>query len=204
MKSNDDRQAGRVRRGLAEKHAAPSPESLMPRIVKISELPDTGLKIAVIADPAERAAIAAADGLVAIESLAADLEITKEGARIEVGGRLKARVVATCVVTLDPFETEVEGDIEADFVVARDLTARGPRPPRGARREPEPPPVILEGPEPILNGQIDLGALVEEFLVLNLDPHPRKPGASFEPDAVLGSAEDAGSPFAVLKKRTDD
>ncbi|ACK49626.1 protein of unknown function DUF177 [Methylocella silvestris BL2] len=204
MKSNDWRQTGKTRCAPAEKEGAPSVASLMPRIVKISEVPDTGLKIAAIADPAERAAIAAADGLVAIESLTADLEITKEGARIEVGGRLKARVVATCVVTLDPFETEVEGDIEADFVVAREPAPRGPRAARGARREPEPPPVILEGPEPILNGQIDLGALVEEFLVLNLDPHPRKPGASFDADAVLGAAEDAASPFAVLKKRTDE
>ena len=34
--------------------------------------------------------------------------------------------------------------------------------------------------DPIMNGQIDLGALAAEFLALNLDLYPRKPGVTFE------------------------
>ena len=34
-------------------------------------------------------------------------------------------------------------------------------------------------PDEIMDGQIDLGALAAEFLVLGLDPYPRKPGADF-------------------------
>jgi len=39
--------------------------------------------------------------------------------------------------------------------------------------------VAQDPPDPIINGQIDLGALAAEFLVLNLDLYPRKPGATF-------------------------
>ena len=37
-----------------------------------------------------------------------------------------------------------------------------------------------EPPDEIVNGQIDLGALTAEFLVLGLDPYPRKPGVDFQ------------------------
>ncbi len=43
---------------------------------------------------------------------------------------------------------------------------------------------IPDPPEPIVNGFIDLGQLAAEFLVLGLDPYPRKPGAEFVPPEV--------------------
>ncbi len=51
-------------------------------------------------------------------------------------------------------------------------------------------------PEPIVNGAIDLGALAVEFLMLGLDPYPRKPGAVFEP--VIAPVDPADHPFAAL------
>ena len=51
------------------------------------------------------------------------------------------------------------------------------------------------GPEPLIDGVVDLGALATEFLILGLDPYPRKPGAVFElPQDVK---PDPG-PFAAL------
>ena len=51
------------------------------------------------------------------------------------------------------------------------------------------------GPEPLVGGIVDLGALATEFLILGLDPYPRKPGAVFElPQDVK---PDPG-PFAAL------
>ena len=35
--------------------------------------------------------------------------------------------------------------------------------------------------EPLIGGLVDLGALATEFLILGLDPYPRKPGAVFQP-----------------------
>ncbi|MND03201.1 hypothetical protein D3C83_229160 [compost metagenome] len=45
-------------------------------------------------------------------------------------------------------------------------------------------------------GTVDLGALAAEFLVLGIDPYPRKPGASFEAPATAD--DPAAHPFATL------
>jgi hypothetical protein len=44
---------------------------------------------------------------------------------------------------------------------------------------------------------VDLGALATEFLILGLDPYPRKAGAVFQPPAPAQPDE---SPFAALAK----
>ena len=55
--------------------------------------------------------------------------------------------------------------------------------------------VPLDGPEPLTGGVIDLGVIATEFLILAIDPYPRKPGAVFEaPDAP----DDSDQPFAAL------
>jgi hypothetical protein len=51
-------------------------------------------------------------------------------------------------------------------------------------------------PEVLQHGSIDLGALAVEFLLLGIDPYPRKPGVSFEPPRVVD--DPAAHPFAVL------
>ena len=57
---------------------------------------------------------------------------------------------------------------------------------------------VEDPPELIVNGTIDLGALATEFLVLGLDPYPRKAGAVFEP--VLAPTDPEDHPFAALAK----
>jgi hypothetical protein len=47
-----------------------------------------------------------------------------------------------------------------------------------------------------LDGKLDLGAIATEFLLLAIDPYPRKPGAEFAPV----KADDASAkPFAALE-----
>ena len=46
-----------------------------------------------------------------------------------------------------------------------------------------------------IDGTVDLGALATEFLLLGIDPYPRKPGAVFEPPSTGDPGE---SPFAAL------
>ncbi len=54
-----------------------------------------------------------------------------------------------------------------------------------------------EPPEPLVEGKIDLGAIATEFLLLGIDPYPRKAGAEFAP---VKTDDDAGArPFAVLE-----
>jgi hypothetical protein len=95
------------------------------------------------------------------------------------------------VVTLEPIESAVEEAVDLDFApVPAGETEPAPKSARKrARRDDEPP-------EPLVDGTVDLGALATEFLILGIDPYPRKPGAQFAPPKV----EDAGEhPFAALE-----
>ena len=57
--------------------------------------------------------------------------------------------------------------------------------------------------EPLVDGKIDLGALAIEFLILGLDPYPRKPGAIFQPPADAQPDEGPFAALGVLKKGHD-
>ncbi len=184
-----------------------SKASPLSHLVKIEEIPEAGLRIAIRADDAARAAIAKTDGLVAIPSLEADLEVVKESAtKFRVAGPLRARVVQTCVVSLEAFESDIEAEVEAEFAVAGETGAPLPRAPREARFDSGVSPTLaaqLDAPEPIVDGRIDVGALAEEFFILSLDPHPRKPGVHFDAEGFSQNSDDVASPFAVLKKLRD-
>ena len=62
-----------------------------------------------------------------------------------------------------------------------------------------------EPPEPLIGGEVDLGAIVTEFLMLGIDPYPRKEGAEFEPPARHEDAsEHPFAALAALKKAKSD
>jgi hypothetical protein len=90
------------------------------------------------------------------------------------------------VVTLEPIENEVAESIDLVFAPAAAL-------PGHESAEVEVP--IDDTPEALLDGKIDLGAIATEFLLLGIDPYPRKPGVVFQSP---GSDDDATHPFAGL------
>jgi len=53
-----------------------------------------------------------------------------------------------------------------------------------------------EPAEPLIEGKVDLGAIATEFLLLGIDPYPRKAGAEF---AAVKTADDSARPFAALE-----
>ena len=108
MTSKGDPRHHRARRGAAGERVPATGTSDLSCIVEVDEVPEGGLPVAVRADAAERAAVAKNAGLIAVESLEADLDIAKQGAaKFKVSGPLKARIAQTCVVSLDPFESEI-------------------------------------------------------------------------------------------------
>jgi hypothetical protein len=155
--------------------------------VAVDEIPDTGLRMEIAAPREARAAIADLAGVRDVEQLAAEFNLTRRGAGVHVVGRVHAKVGQTCVVTLDPVENDLDETIDVRFMPGAgtgtgDHTVHVPD-------EDE------ESPEPLIGGAVDLGALATEFLILGVDPYPRKPGAEFTPPA----ADDAGErPFAAL------
>jgi hypothetical protein len=62
---------------------------------------------------------------------------------------------------------------------------------------------MLDCPEPIVGGRIDMGPVIYETLATGLDPYPKREGASFAWSSH--ATENAGeekpeSPFAALKR----
>jgi hypothetical protein len=159
--------------------------------VSIHEIPASGRRFELAADQAVRAAMAAAVGLRSLPRLQASFEVTRRGADgVRVAGRVSATVGQTCVVTLEPIENEVEELVELDFVpaVAPDMEAGKGRPVE----------VTTEATPELLRGDtVDLGAVAAEFLILGIDPYPRKPGAVFETPPAEADTE---HPFAALAR----
>ncbi|MGH6665701.1 MAG: YceD family protein [Pseudolabrys sp.] len=165
-------------------------ESLWSVPVAMEDIPDTGLHLEIEAPAAARDAVAELAGLRDLPQLTAVFDLTRQGAGVHVTGRVSAKVGQNCVVTLEPVENAVEETIDLDFApsqaVATDKNAKTTRK-RAAADDP---------PEPLVDGALDLGALATEFLILGIDPYPRKVGVEFAAPKV----EDAGEhPFAALQ-----
>jgi hypothetical protein len=166
--------------------------------VAVADIPDAGLHMEIEAPEEVRAQLAALANVRALPRLSAVFDLTRRGASVHVSGRISALVGQTCVVTLEPMESSLDEEVDVLFAP----------PPAGATvagGEIEIPTFAGadEPPEPLVDGKIDLGAIAVEFLVLGIDPYPRKPGAEFaapkadEPDAHPFAA------LAALKKRPD-
>jgi uncharacterized metal-binding protein YceD (DUF177 family) len=138
------------------------------------------------ASEAERAALAARLGIPGIESLRVDMRLVPDAdGAILARGRLAARVVQDCVVTLDPVEQSIAEDFALRFL------------PPG--REPADGPEELDEIPSAADGTVDLGEAMAEQLALALDPYPRAPDAAL-PEAAQ---EAAASPFAGLAALRD-
>jgi hypothetical protein len=163
--------------------------------VAVEDIPESGRHVALDASGAIRAAVAELAAVREIPQFSAVFDLTRQGAGVgagvHVGGRVSARVGQTCVVTLEPIESVVEEAVDLKFAPAPAGGAAGE--PKSARKRST---GLDEPPEPLAGGTLDLGALAIEFLILGIDPYPRKAGAQFAPPKV----EDAGEhPFAALE-----
>jgi hypothetical protein len=162
--------------------------------VMVAQIPETGLHRDIEAGLPEREALAELAGLREVLSADASFDIAaKSGGRFQVTGRVRARIGQTCVVTLDPIESDIDEPIDLIFAPPEqipDLSDLVDAAAESANEVPDPP-------EPLVNGIIDLGRLATDALFLAIDPYPRKADAVFEPPAAAADPED--HPFAALK-----
>ena len=157
--------------------------------VRLDEVPETGRHVELIADAATRASLAQAAGVEDVSRLQAAFDLARQGrSSLRVSGNVTATVRQTCVVTLEPMENEV--DEQVDLVFAPVPADAGTSPPAAGATVDSPEP-----PEAMVDDTIDLGVIATEFLLLGIDPYPRKPGAVFEPPPDGDARE---SPFAAL------
>jgi uncharacterized metal-binding protein YceD (DUF177 family) len=167
-------------------HNIPDPEFSRPFVA--DRLGAHPLTETLLATPAECAALATRMRLVSLGQLSATVTLERAlSGLIHVAGRLEADVVQTCVVTLVAFPSHVEDSFALDFGNAEAE--------HGDEIEVD---VDYDPPEPIEDGIIDLGELVAQYLALALDPYPRAPGATLDPEWTGADAAEM-SPFAILK-----
>jgi Large ribosomal RNA subunit accumulation protein YceD len=166
--------------------------------VALDDVPEEGQHFDLAADADTRAAVARVAGLRDLPRLEASFDITRSvRAGLHVAGRVSATAGQTCVVTLEPLANEVTEDIDLLFEPRPALPAGAD----GAAAAPE--GNLDDKTEPLVDGKVDLGALATEFLILGLDPYPRKPGAIFQPPAAAGPDEGPFAALGALKKGRD-
>jgi uncharacterized metal-binding protein YceD (DUF177 family) len=156
--------------------------------VAVEDVTEEGQHFDLTADADTRAAVARIAGLRDLPRLEANFDVTRHGqGGLRVAGRVSATVGQSCVVTLEPLANEVVEDVDLVFLPR----ALAPADDQAGGHEPS----AADEAEMLRDGSIDLGALATEFLILGLDPYPRKPGAVFQPPA---DAEPDEGPFAGL------
>lgn len=140
-----------------------------------------------VPDAAERARIAKALDLAALNELTAELSVVPTVSGWRIDGHLVADAVQSCGLTLEPLPAKVDRRFTVNLVEEAEPNTN------------EDGEIDIEldddFPDVVEDGKIDLGSYVVEQLMLSLDPFPRKEGAVFvqppEPVEI--------SPFAALK-----
>jgi uncharacterized metal-binding protein YceD (DUF177 family) len=159
--------------------------------VALEDVAETGERFDLVADADTRAAVARMSGLRDLPRLEANLEVTRHAAGgLRVCGHVSATVGQACVVTLEPLVKEVDEDIDVLFLPAGERDDGGSD--SGGEKWDE--------AEPLIGGRVDLGALATEFLILGLDPYPRKPGVVFQRPQDGPPDEGPFAALAALKK----
>jgi len=147
------------------------------------------------ADEAERAALAVRFGLVRIDALSADLDLSRKdgpaGAEVEARGTLHARIVQSCAVSAEDLPVMVEEPLFLRFV------------PKGAVTYVPDEEIELDADAcdeiEYAGIHVDLGEAVAQSLALAIDPFLTGPDADLaRKTAGIGTPEDQ-SPFAALK-----
>ena len=138
---------------------------------------------------AEREALARRFDLVRIDSLTAELALTREEATVAAEGRLTAAIVQTCAVSGEDLPVVIDEPLNFRFVPAT-----------GAHTPDEEVELDADDCDEIeyAGSMIDLGEAVAQSLGLAIDPFAAGPDAEKVREAGLLGEEDAG-PFAALK-----
>ncbi len=165
------------------------------------------LKITIQPNPEERKLLAQRLNLKSLDSLKAELQFTRESGKMAVHakGSFEAQVKQESAVTGKPVSSEIKDSFEAWFS-DREKTV----PFAKARQEKEVQkgkvemPIMEEheDPEPIIDGKIDAGELVTQFLSLAINPYPHAEGEAYEhgDDAPAQPSKRLDNPFAALKQ----
>lgn len=184
-------------------------DSPLSHIVDVRRIKQSGEIIKVRPKKNVLAALAEAQGLLEITQFEAKLTLRpwrKNGAKLI--GAIKAGVIHPCSVTLKPVPQSITSEFEANFLPISALK----HPPRH-KIDVEDGALLLDfednEPDYFEGATIDIGATLEEFFALELDPYPRADDAELPESVVLTEEQiidEKPSPFAGLanwKEKSD-
>lgn len=146
-------------------------------------------------------------GLISLDKLEAELVIAHKPGDVayHITVKYKADLTQACAVTLEPVKTQLEDEFEAWFA-----DPEGPvsfvklKHERQVQKAQEELPILEEkdDPEAIIDGKIDLGELVTQYLSLGIDPYVRAEGVVLQVKAEPEGPNEPDlikNPFAALK-----
>jgi len=164
--------------------------------VNIRALGRKGQEFTLISQADERECLAHNHGLVAVNKFEASFYLMprRQGC-VHLRGHFIAEVIQNCVISGEAITQQIKDDFTLLF---KPHTGSAPY------RDEIIVDVEEEDVEFFEGDEIDLGAVVEEFFCLTLDPYPRKPGAEFT-SMQIGNRDSQAetkpeSPFNILKK----
>ena len=148
-----------------------------------------GERLDLVAEDAERRAIAERLGLGDLHRLEAHVTLARTGATVRADGRITATLEQSCVVTGEPVAGHVDEPFALVFMPEPEDSAPDDEIELG---EADCDVVFYDG------GAIDLGSAIADTLALSIDPYPRSASA----EAALKEAgvltEEQAGPFAAL------
>ena len=170
------------------------------------DIDESGVKKEVTLPEECKAALCQRLNLHSIKSLKASLRFERHAVNkaIHVEGTITADVEQKCVVTMEPVSEQVSDTFEAWYSdKGQTVSFAKARRERMSAQEQEEQAVLGEedDPEEIVDGKVDIGELIVQYVSLALEPYPRIAGARGNfGDPLEDAPEDTyNNPFAALK-----
>lgn len=164
------------------------PRSELARWVPVRQC--EGRTVEIVANEAERAALAARFSLVSIDSLSGTMFLSRDGENVHARGHLQASIVQSCAISGDDLPARVEEDLDLLFVPAIADAAPDEE-------------IELEESDldeiPYEGDRFDLGEAVAQSLALAIDPFACGPDADRVRQEVGLAEPEKENPFAKLK-----
>lgn len=175
----------------------------------VENIPPSGKTVKMNAEPQHMKGIAKRLDVLSVNSVEAELHLSLQNAGhiLYVTGQFKAEIVQECVITLKPVTSSVEDSFEA-WYADHDKAVSFNRAKHQLKALEDGDEVqILEeqdDPEALIDGQVDLGEVVTQFLSLAVNPYPRDASVEQSEDTSVKVISDKASilkpnPFAALK-----
>lgn len=163
------------------------------RWLEIEDIGAPERTMSLAADEEMRKRIAGQFDLLELKSLTARIHYKRlDTGTVQISGEYKATVVQSCVVTLDPVESDLGSPFQRLYALDKEAEELN---------EIEFDPDEDDPPEFLAEPRINLGDVVIEQLGLDIPPFPRSEGADISELEYSAdeSEERTANPFAILK-----